>query len=51
VPQLTIFMILRAASGIGILCALLVSAYNVFRTLFSGGEAPPVQPADAEVAR
>ena len=53
VPQLTIYMILRTVSGIGILCALLVSFYNVVRTLFAPGEVIATETAgeQAEVAR
>ncbi len=31
-PQLTIYMILRAVSGVAIVAALIIVAYNVFRT-------------------
>jgi cytochrome c oxidase cbb3-type subunit 1 len=35
VPQMTIYMIIRAVSGIGILSGLLLQAYNVLMTVFA----------------
>jgi cytochrome c oxidase cbb3-type subunit 1 len=45
VPQLTIYMILRTVSGIGVFSALLVSAYNVLRTLLAPKEQAPLTAA------
>jgi len=53
IPQLYIYMILRSVSGMAVLCALTIAAYNVLRTFLSPAEKPlPTAPAaEMEVAR
>lgn len=51
IPQLTIYMILRAVTGIGILAALCIGAYNIFRTLYGKNKGPtPIETVSQEVS-